>query len=268
MDRTRIALDKARSRGIGGRPVFSVLPLPTHNSRTGPIEYRTTRIVELDPRILYANRVVGGMSGEPLADIYRILRTQVLKRLAAAGKTTFAVCSANSEDGKTLTAVNLALSMAMDVNQTVLLVELDLRKPSLAQMLGIEPDAGIDDYLQGRVELSECLINPGIERLVILPARGTVAKSSELLASPKMQQLAQELKTRYPDRLVMYDLPPLLATDDCLAFLPNVDATLFVAREGMTTESQIERSLELLKSSTILGTVLNFSTQTEFDAYL
>jgi Mrp family chromosome partitioning ATPase len=268
MDRTRIALDKARRRGTGDRPVFSVTPLPTRNVNSGPIEYRRTRTVELDSDVLYANRVVAGMRDEPLADVYRILRTQVLKRLGADGLTTFAVCSPNAAEGKTLTAVNLALSLAMDVNQTILLVELDLRKPSLAKMLGISIDAGIDDYLEDRAELADCLINPGVERLVILPVRGTVEKSSELLASPKMQKLAQELKNRYPDRLVMYDLPPLLATDDCLAFLPNVDATLFVAREGVTTEAQIERSLGLLKSKTMIGTILNGSRQTDFNAYL
>ena len=98
--------------------------------------------------------------------------------------------------------------------------------------------------------------------------RGTVEKSSELLASPKMQKLAHELKNRYPDRMVVYDLPPLLTTDDCLAFLPNVDAALFVAREGMTTEAQIERSRELLQNKTMIGTILNGSMQSDYDAYM
>jgi len=268
MDRTRIALDKARRRGIGGRPVFAVTPLPTGNVNSDPVEYRRTRVVELDADILYANRVVAGMKDEPLADVYRILRTQVLERLGIDGLTTFAICSANTGEGKTLTAVNLALSLAMDVNQTILLVELDLRKPSLAKMLGLTIEAGLDDYLEDRAELSDCLINPGVERLVILPVRGTVENSSELLASPKMQNLAHELKNRYPDRLVMYDLPPLLATDDCLAFLPNVEAMLFVAREGVTTEAQIERSLGLLKRKTMIGSILNGSMQTDFNPYL
>ncbi|MCG8542749.1 MAG: CpsD/CapB family tyrosine-protein kinase [Alphaproteobacteria bacterium] len=268
MDRTRLALDKARKKGVGGRPIFSVSPLPTVNANPIAIKYQQTRVEPVSPDQLRESRIFAGMDNEPLADIYRILRTQVLSRLAGEGLTTLAVCSANAGDGKTVIAANLAVSIAMDVNQTVLLVDLDLRRPHLAAAFGLEPEFGIDDYLRGEVDLPGCLINPGIDRLVLLPARAPMDKTSEVLASPKMISLAHELKNRYPDRLVIYDVPPVLATDDCLAFMPCIDAAMFVVAEGETPRTDIERALYLLRDCPLVGTVLNKSSQENFTAYL
>jgi Mrp family chromosome partitioning ATPase len=111
------------------------------------------------------------------------------------------------------------------------------------------------------VELSQCLINPGIERLVLLPIRVPMDKSSEVLGSPAMARLAHELKNRYPDRIVIYDMPPVLLTDDCLAFMANVDAALFVVAEGESAKADVERSLSLLKDCHVIGTVLNKSLE-------
>lgn len=268
MDRTRVALDKARKKNVGGRPIFSVSPLPTLNANPVPIKYVQTKVVPVPSERLRANRIIAGLNEEPLADIYRILRTQVLKRLGAEGLSTLAICSANSGDGKTVIAANLAMSIAMDVNQTVLVVDLDLRRPHLAATLGLNPEFGIDDFLQDRVDLASCLINPGVDRLVVLPARESIEQTSEILASPKMSGLAYELKNRYPDRLVIYDMPPVLATDDCLAFLPCVDAALFVVAEGETPKSDIERAMYLMREHPLVGTVLNKAAQPNFNAYL
>lgn len=264
MDPTRRALEKARKDKRRGRALFSLTSLPTMKAGPGTIEYQETAVVELDEDVLRANRVVAALSDEPLADVYRILRGQVLRRLSAEGLTTLAVCSPGAGEGKTLTSVNLALCLAMDVNQTVLLVDLDLRQPSVASILGIQPKAGLDDYIKETAELPECLVNPGTERLVILPVRAPIDKSSEMLASPRMARLAHELKNRYPDRIVIYDMPPLLSTDDCLAFMPYVDATMLVVAEGKTTESEIERSTAMLRGSHMIGAVLNNSTERSY----
>ena len=243
-------------------------PLPTVAANPVPIKYQQTKIMPLSPRHLRKHCVVAGLDDEPVADIYRILRTHVLKRLSAEGLSTLAICSARKGAGKTVTAANLAISLAMDVNQTVLLVDADLRDPSVASTLGIKPEFGLDDYLQDTADLPQCLINPGTERLVILPARLPMEKSSEMLASPKMTRLAHELKNRYPDRMVLYDLPPMLDTDDCLAFMSNVEALLFVVAEGETPTHDIERALALAGDSYVVGTILNKSAQKSFNAYL
>jgi Mrp family chromosome partitioning ATPase len=256
-----MALDKARQQRARGRPVFYVQSKQGANANPEPIHYEETRIVEPDPAVLHANHVIAAHDGDPTANIYRILRSQVLRKLADGGWSTIAVCSASPGEGKTLTAVNLAISLSMDVNHTVLLVDLDLRDPGVATTFGIEPTFGIDDYLKGRVELAKCLVNPGIERLVLLPMREAMDRSSEVLGSPMIARLAHELRVRYPDRIVIYDMPSVLPTDDCLAFMPNVESTLFVVAEGESRGTDIQRALIMLKKHNILGTILNKSRE-------
>jgi Mrp family chromosome partitioning ATPase len=257
-----MALDKARQQRARGRPAFYVASKSGGaNANPEPIHYVETRVVEPDPEVLRANHVIATLDGDPTANIYRILRSQVLRKLSDGGWSTIAICSANPGEGKTLTAVNLAISLSMDVNHTVLLVDLDLRNPDVASIFGIEPTFGIDDYLKGRVELSKCLVNPGIERLVLLPMREPMDRSSEVLGSPMIATLAHELRVRYPDRIVIYDMPSVLPTDDCLAFMPNVESTLFVVAEGETDGQDIQRALIMLKDHNIMGTILNKSLE-------
>ena len=125
----------------------------------------------------------------------------------------------------------------------------------------------MSDYLFGQVQLSECLINPGIERLILPPGGNAIQNSSEALTSPQMTKLAQELKARYPDRFVIYDLPPLFSSDDAMVFLPQIDATLLVVREGATRASGIQRSVNLLQDRNLIGTVLNGSAEENFFPY-
>ena len=198
-----------------------------------------------------------GDGRDPATSAYKMLRTQVLQRMNANDWNVLAITSPGSQEGKTLTALNLAIGIAREVNHTVLLVELDLREPSLHQYLGCEPGQGITDYLLHDVPLSDIMFNPGIDRLVIIPAGPPTAFSSELLSSPRMVDLVHELKARYPSRLVLFDVPPLLTADDGLAFLPYVDAALLVVVEGETTLADVELAKEMLSSTPLLGAVLN-----------
>jgi len=153
---------------------------------------------------------------------------------------------------------NLAVAIALDVNQTVLLVDLNLRQPGIHEKFGFEPRVGIDDYLRGETQLKDCLVCPGITRLVVLPAREAKGEAAaEIISSPRMTALAKELQNRYADRIIIYDAPPLLTSSDTLGFLPNVDAVLLVARSGRTTKAELEKSAHLLGSKAIVGTLLN-----------
>ena len=290
MERTRIALEKARQQrlaaqgrpvapqrptgeglagdrlGSDGRPV-TVAPLPVEVPKPTEIRYHQTQVLRPDPGDLRENRVIAGFIDAEAADLYRMLRAQVLQRLTARKLSTLAVCSAKDGEGKTLVAANLAVSLALDVNQTVLLVDLDFRRPGLHKRFGLRPERGLNDYLLGDVDLTACLINPGIERLVILPTCAPIAGSSETLSSPKMAGLAHELKHRYPDRIVIYDLPPLLMTDDCLVFLQHVDACLLVVEDGATRKIDIERSVDHLSHFNLIGTVLNKAPKTDMRSY-
>lgn len=225
-----------------------------------PITYTQTKHWPLDPRAAHRHRLVSGVGTDPVTTAYKMLRTQILQRTRQHGWKTLAITSPGFGEGKTLTAVNLAITLAREVNRTVLLIDSDLQRPSVAACFGYAPSAGLADYLAGSAALPDLLVNPGIERLVILPGRGRVENSSEALSSPKMIELVQELRDRYPERLVVIDLPPLLVADDALAFSPYVDAMLLVAEEGKTSRDDLRRAVKLLDDVNIIGTVLNKST--------
>ena len=153
------------------------------------------------------------------------------------------------------------MSLAREVNHTVLLVDLDLRRPTIRSYFIKEKGYGISDYLNHDIPLSEILINPDIERLVVLPGNDAFPHSSEMLSSPKMVKLVEELKSRYAARMVLIDMPPMLVCDDMLAFSPYVDAVLLVVAEGETREDQLQRAVHLLEGTKICGIVLNKSQE-------
>jgi len=235
------------------------LQSPAEERSLPRFEYRETQIQPKSPMAFQKNRLVAGRHMESLADTFRVLRAQVIRGLAAVSSNTLAICSANAGEGKTLTACNLAISLAMESNFTVLLVDLDLRRPRVHEYFGVSVQKGLCDYLEGNAEIPQCLINPGLERLVLLPIRRSVLNSSELLSSVRMSDLLKELGTRYEKRIVIYDLPPLLPSDDSLVILPRIDASLLVIQEGKTEAGAIQRSISFLRDHKFIGTVLNNS---------
>lgn len=221
--------------------------------------YSQTQVRQVPLQVLRKNRVLVGTENLEVRGAYNILRTQVLQRMTAKRWNALAVTSPGPGQGKTLTAVNLAISLARGPHCTILLADFDLRSPTVHRYFGLAPACGISDYLLYDTPLPEILINPSIERLVLLPGREPLFNSSEMLAAPKTERLVSELKTRYPSRLVLFDLPPVLSSDDALAFMPYADAVLLVVQEGTTTRDELQRALGLLQSSPIIGTVLNKS---------
>lgn len=219
----------------------------------------STRVEPVAEDFLRQQRIVAGIDSLEMSDVFRILRTSVLQRLTVSGGTTLGITSPSMADGKTVVAANLAISLSRLPQHTVLLVDLDLRRPNLHKLFGLEATPGLADYLLAETPLPECLVNPGIDRLVLLPSGAAQRSSSEILSSARMAELARELKSRYPDRLVLYDMPPLLPTDDALVFLGHVDASLLVVEEGKTRRPEVQRALELLKDYRPIGTVLNKS---------
>jgi protein-tyrosine kinase len=262
MDKLEKALQKAReAREIKLQQRLQeehLPPLPEARLVTAT-EQQQSVIVPIHDGYLERYHVIAHRLRNREADVFRILRTQVLQIMNQNGYRTLGITSANYGDGKTTVALNLAVSIALDQKQTVLLVDLDLRKPSVTQYLGIEPPYGISDYYNNDVPISKCLLRPSFERLNILPAGSPMDNSSEVLGSPRMTHLAQELKTRYPDRIIIYDLPPTLAQDDPIAFLPQVDAVLLVVNDGSTRITEVKQSMNVLVNANVIGTVLNNS---------
>lgn len=257
MDKLEKAMEKARQQRRLHTPSYG-------NERpdvTAGIAYTASTMnndsVAIPDDQMDRSRLVAHRTRDQAADVFRLLRTQVLQIMNREGFKSLAITSPNYGDGKTTTALNLALSITLDLKQTVLLVDLDLRKPNLHQFLGFEPKCGLGDHLLKDTPIPDCLIRTSFERLSVLPAGQPIEQSSEVIGLPKMTALAHELKTRYPDRLIIYDMPPVLAQDDPLAFIPNVDCVLMVVREGSTKTQDVTRSLEILSGAKVIGTVLN-----------
>lgn len=223
-----------------------------------PIVYSMTRVMECSEDLFRRQRIITAFDRGPFVEGYKLLRTQVLHRLRENGWNVLGVTSPNEREGKTLTAVNLGVSLAMETNQTVLLVDADLRKPSVHRLFGMDHTTGLADVLLDEEPVEQALVHPGIGRFVLLPAGRAVPRSAEILTSPRMRALVDELKHRYPSRIVVFDLPPVLTSADVLAFGPFLDAVLLVTGEGMTRRHDIEESIVRLKGAVpILGTVLN-----------
>ena len=269
MDYIQQAIDKAREERQGNigqsdstdKPVTSNEPSKEQvDSKKGvpdSINYTKTRQTQISNQQLKDNRVIAGFSFEPAAEPYRQLRTQVLQKMRANDWKTLAITSPNENAGKSLTALNLAIALSQEVNQTVLLVDLDLRNPSILNLLSIEAEKGIVDHLRDEVSVSEILINPGFDRLVILPGVADPNYSSEILSSPAMKELLEDLTSRYGSRIIIFDLPALLVNDDALVFTPFVDSALLVVEDGVSTEEDIQKSLMLLEGVNLMGSILN-----------
>ncbi|MEL0584279.1 MAG: CpsD/CapB family tyrosine-protein kinase [Candidatus Thiodiazotropha sp. (ex. Lucinoma kazani)] len=262
MEKIKQALERARDAhtttksGDYHRTVVRQAPKPEVTSK---ITYTKTKSFEISKDQLREKRVIIGDTNDSISDQYKVLRTHVLQRLKANQWNSLAITSPNEGCGKTLTSINLAISLARDVNHSVLLVDMDLRRPSINRYFFTDEQPGISEYLTDGVELSEILFNPGLERLVILPGNKPFANSSEMLSSPKMVQLVEELKNRYPSRIVIFDVPPLLSCDDMIAFSPYIDAVMLVVEEGGTRKDELKRAYELLENSNVIGTILNKS---------
>ena len=221
------------------------------------IEYTKTRSVALHVKELREKRIIVDQQNV-IADSLKLLRTQILQRLNEKKWNTLAVTSSRAGEGVTLSAINLALSLASEIDYTVLLVDANLRSPGVQHYFNFEAEKGLSDYLCGEASLSEILVHPeGIQRFVLLPAGHSIRNSSEMLSSPKMSRLVKELKERYPSRIVLFDLPPLLESSDALAFMPNADAALIVVEEGKTKDWDLRRVFELMSGNDVIGTILN-----------
>lgn len=238
----------------------SAAPQPPIHAAPARFDYTSTRVLPAARLALHGQVGVVQSDRSDLAETFKMLRNQVLQRMQASGHRVLAVTSARGIRGRSLSALNLALAIAADFDSTVLLIDADLSGNGLQRVFGLAGAPGLGDHLLRGTPIPELLINPGIERFVFLPAGASaVAQSSELLSTRVTRELIAEMKARYPDRLIVVDLPSALDKADALAFLPLADTTLVVVEEHTTKMTDMESLAQLLEPFELVGTVISRS---------
>jgi capsular exopolysaccharide synthesis family protein len=234
------------------RPVLAPAPETTVQ------QYRPAAV---DADAMERNRVLLRVQDVAVSRAYKILRTRILHRMSANNWCTLGVTGTCAGEGKTLTAVNLALALAQDPNAWVFLVDLDLQRPQLGTYLGMSYEYGLTDFLTGHAELEQVIYDIGIKRLAVVPNASPVETSSEHLLAARMADFVNALEAQTPRRIIIFDMPPLNVSDDVLAFAPRVDSFLLVVSQGITARRTLANAKEVLSELNVLGVVLNRSTE-------
>ncbi len=265
MDSIKQAIDLARATESGARRAAVNVPDAASPGLRDP----QFRGVELSGAHLEQTRIVAHGVGTPNGRYYDMLRAQVLQEMDKNSWQFLAVTSPTVASGKTVTACNLAMSVARLPERSVLLIDMDLRKPKVADYLGLKIDSGILSVLEERKTLSQALIEASIgpSKLLVLPGEIAASTSSEWMASQTMGTLLQTIKRDFRSRTVIFDLPPMLIGDDVLSILPRMDAVLLVTGVGTTSVADIKECQKHLQRSNVIRVVVNKVTDSADDYY-
>ena len=242
-------------------------PIPTN-----PIVSRSVTI-DLE-RLHHIGMVTPEHSRSPLAEEFRVIKRPLLHNATASGPAAVVngnlimVTSALPGEGKSFTAINLAVSIAMELDHTVLLVDADVSRPSVLRHLGLAPERGLMDVLTGDVDdLGDVLLRTNIEKLSILPAGMPHPRATELLASDSMNQLLEQIARRYPDRIVVFDSPPLLVTTEARVLATHMGQIVVVVEAERTTQGSVRQALGTIDACPIKLMVLNKSRRAGAGSY-
>jgi capsular exopolysaccharide synthesis family protein len=260
MERIKLAIERARAQAatVPGRAV--IVPRATElrqPSRAVHDARAHVDMLRLDPAHLERNRIVTLHQTNPLRQSFDLLRTQVLQKMAEKGWRTVAITSPSMHSGKTVVAINLALSIAHHPSKSALLVDFDLRRPTVASYLGLPAGTSLNEVLAGETDVNSAILHAGMPGFLVLPTQRRVTGAAEFLASDKVSDLLGELRDGHPDRTIVIDLPPITAVDDVIAVLPRVDCVLVVVGSGSSTMREIEESKRHLARFPVLGVVVN-----------
>jgi capsular exopolysaccharide synthesis family protein len=229
------------------------------------------RLVPYDEPLCKRNRVLGVNAEADRkttgAAAYRMLRARLMQRARANAWRTIGVTSPGAGEGKSLTSINLALTIAKEKNNNVFLIDFDMRNPRMCQYIGAKPPTEISAFLAGEAQAQDCLFSIGIDNLTLAGTRTATDQASELLASGRVEELFQFIRGAAPEPLIIADLPPLLSTDDALVVAPKVDACLLVVCEGKSRRDGAAKALEILSEFPLAGIVLNKSRSVVSDYY-
>ena len=230
---------------------------PQRSART------TTRMLKLDlPQLRRQSLITPNADRTPIAECFRRVKRQILASTvnprAGLPANLVMVTSALPGEGKTFCTINLAISIALEMDRTVLLVDADVAKPSVPKMLGFEAEKGLMNVLLDRgIDLADLLCKTNIDKLSILPAGTVHQQATELLASDAMRVLLREMATRYQDRIIIFDSPPLLAASEAGVLASRMGQIVMVVEAGKTTEAALKDALGRIETSNVTGMILN-----------
>lgn len=256
MSKIEKALEKAvqmretKKEFVPDKVIASDNQAPLHTFEVGDILIDKTRV---DSHIVCITDPLSSASEQ-----FNKLKSRILNETTKQDfLNTIMVTSSDMGEGKSFVAINLAIALSKEIDHTVLLIDADLRNPSIHKYFGMEPEFGLSDYLTGKVNLADIFIKTGLGKLVLIPAGNIVDNAAELLSSEKMKMLIRELKVRYRDRYIIFDSTPLLVTADPLMLGSYMDGIIFVIQEGRTAQKSALQSFSLMKGWNILGVVFN-----------
>ncbi len=219
--------------------------------------YDSSRQCRMDLKELEANRCLSIFPDSSITKYYTQLRTQITQRALTKGWKTIMITSCRPKAGKTLTAINLSLTFARTSDDKVLLVDGNLKHQQIYAYMGLPGEKGLSDAILNKTSMNEVMVWPGIDKLTVISGGQSIVSSSELLGSPQMASIVSEMRKRYSDRYVFFDMPAANESADALTFTPLVDCILIVIEEGKTTFSDVESLIEKFPSEKILGYVAN-----------
>ena len=220
--------------------------------------------VDLDFEALERNGIVTPMAPRSrIADQYRVVKRPLIRNAMGKGTAAIAhgnlimVTSALAGEGKSFTSLNLAISIAAELDNTVMLVDADVARPSILPMLGLPASRGLLDVLEDSAELSSVLLRTNIDKLTILPSGTAHPRATELLASEAMRNLLNDIATRYADRIVIFDSPPLLLTTEARVLASHMGQVVVVVQAGKTLQSDVQSALATIDSCPVRMMLLN-----------
>jgi len=282
MEHIRQAVERAKASRLANSespvqaPASSLQPQPQQppqpaNAGTAKPARSLTNEAVLNGAHLELNRIISHDIANPRSKSFDVLRTQVLQSMDKKSWQIIGVTSPTPGCGKSVIAINLALSIARQPERHAFLVDMDIQKPQVANYLGIEFDHGHDlvSIIEGRCDLPSAIIKASIrnEQILLLPTDRPKLNSSELMASRAMTTLLQDIRRDFRDYTVIVDLPPILTGDDVLTILPQIDCVVFVTAIGGTTVAEIKKCNKYLELTPIVQVVVNKSTDTSSAYY-
>lgn len=208
-----------------------------------------------------------------VADQYRVIKRPLIRNAMGKGASTIThgnlimVTSALAGEGKSFTSINLAMSIANEMDHTVMLVDADVARPSLPRMLGVPQGPGLLDVLNGSADMRDVLLRTNVEKLTVLPSGDPHPRATELLASDAMRQLLDDIATRYPDRIVIFDSPPLLLTTESRVLATNMGQIVMVVHADKTRQSDVQHALSTIDNCPLRMLVLNQARTASTDGY-